>query len=71
VLAGIPPIHDYLADPAHFVRHVPLAILATGLMILAAGSLFVGVILHAVNWRLMELHSVIARASVSRKVRAD
>jgi glycosyltransferase involved in cell wall biosynthesis len=70
-LAAIPPLRDYLADPGGFVRHVPLAILATALMILAAGSLFVGVILHAVNWRLMELHSVIARGSVSRKARAD
>jgi glycosyltransferase involved in cell wall biosynthesis len=71
MLAGIPPIRDYLTDPAHFVRHVPLAILATGLMILAAGSLFVGVLLHAVNWRLMELHSVITRHYISRKVRPD
>jgi glycosyltransferase involved in cell wall biosynthesis len=69
VLAGIPPIRDYLTDPNHFVRHVPLAVLATGLMILAAGCLFVGVVLHAVNWRLMELHSVITRQYVSRKIR--
>jgi glycosyltransferase involved in cell wall biosynthesis len=71
LLAGIPPIHDYLTDPTDFVRHVPLAILATGLMMLAAGCLFVGVVLHAVNWRLMELHSVITRSYVSRKVGWD
>jgi glycosyltransferase involved in cell wall biosynthesis len=71
VLAGIPPLRDYLTDPQHFVRHVPLAILATGLVILAAGSLFVGVVLHAVNWRLMELHSVITRGYVSRRIHHD
>ena len=46
----------------HAVTHVPLAILATGLMILAGGCVFLGVILHAVNWRFKELHSVLTRA---------
>jgi len=40
---------------------VPLAILATGLMILSAGSFFLGIILHAVNWRFKELHNVMVR----------
>lgn len=59
--AGYFPIHDYLTAPDHFVKHVPFAILATGLMILSAGSLFLGVVLHAVNWRFIELHNILTR----------
>jgi glycosyltransferase involved in cell wall biosynthesis len=62
VLAGIPPIHDYLTEPDHYVRHVPLAILATGLVLLSGGCIFSGIFLQAMNWRLRELHSVITRA---------
>jgi glycosyltransferase involved in cell wall biosynthesis len=61
LLAGVPPILDYLTRPDHFVEHVPLAVLATGLVLLSAGCLFVGVILHAFNWRLLELHNVLTR----------
>jgi len=59
VLAGIPPIHDYVSTGK--VPHFPLAILATGLMILSAGCLFLGIILHAMNWRFKELHNVMVR----------
>ena len=59
VLAGIPPIMDYVRTGQ--VPHFPLAILATGLMILSAGSAFLGIILHSMNWRLKELHNVLAR----------
>ena len=61
VLAGIPPIHEYLTHPTHYVRHVPLAILATGLMLLSAGCGFLGLVLHAMNWRFKELHNVLCR----------
>jgi hypothetical protein len=61
LLAGAAPIHDYFTDPNRYVRHVPLAILAAGLMILAAGSVFLGIILHAINWRFRELHNVLTR----------
>ena len=61
LLAGIPPVVDYVTDPEHYVRRVPLAILATGLMLVATGSVFLGVLLHAMNRRLQELHSVIVR----------
>lgn len=61
IAAGILPIHDYFTDPNHYVHHVPLAILATGLMLLAAGSVVLGILLHAINWRLKELHSVLVR----------
>jgi len=59
VLAGIPPITDYATTGK--VPHFPLAILATGLMILSAGSAFLGIILHAMNWRFKELHNVLVR----------
>ncbi len=61
LLAGIAPIHDYLTLPNHEVKRFPLAILATGLMLLSAGSLFLGVLLHSLNWRFIELHNVLAR----------
>jgi glycosyltransferase involved in cell wall biosynthesis len=61
ILAGVGPVYDYFTDPNHFVHRVPLAILATGLMILSAGSFFLGIILHAVNWRFKELHNVMVR----------
>ena len=59
VLAGIPPIRDYVRLGK--VPHFPLAILATGLMLLAAGSVFLGLLLHAINWRLKEMHNVLVR----------
>jgi glycosyltransferase involved in cell wall biosynthesis len=61
VLAGILPVNDYLTEPNHFVKHVPLAILATGLTIVGFGSLFLGILLHALNWRIRELHNVLTR----------
>jgi glycosyltransferase involved in cell wall biosynthesis len=61
LLAGILPVHDYLTDPNHYVRHVPMAILAACLIILSAGCISLGVLLHAINWRLLELHNVLTR----------
>ena len=61
IVAGIPPIVDYFAGPQHYVRHVPLAILATGLVLLSASFAFLGLMLHAINWRFKELHSVLSR----------
>lgn len=59
LLAGVPPIAGYIASGE--VKRFPLAILATGLMLLSAGSLFLGVLLHAINWRFKELHNVMSR----------
>jgi glycosyltransferase involved in cell wall biosynthesis len=59
VLAGIPPIYGYIQTQT--VERFPLAILATGLMILSAGSVFMGVLLHAINLRFKELHNVMTR----------
>jgi len=61
LLAGIPPIRDYALNPGHEVEHVPLAILATGLVLLSVGFAFLGLVLHAMNWRFKELHNVLVR----------
>lgn len=63
-LAGILPIRDYLTDPSHYVSHVPLAILAACLVLLSTGFFFLGIILHALNWRFIELHNVLMRKRV-------
>ncbi|TGK22832.1 glycosyltransferase family 2 protein [Leptospira stimsonii] len=47
VLFGFPAIYDYLKFK--FVYHVPLAILATGLMIISLINLSIGLILHTVS----------------------
>lgn len=62
ILSGVPPIRDYVNNPDHYVTHVPLAILATGLCLLGAGCIFLGTLLHALNWRFKELHSVVTRS---------
>jgi len=61
VLAGIPPVYGFIESGYTEVRRFPLAILATGLVLLAAGSVFLGLILHAMNWRFKELHNVLVR----------
>jgi len=59
ILAGIRPVYDYVT--VGYVYHLPLAVLATGLVLLSASSVFMGLLLHALNWRLKELHNVIVR----------
>ncbi len=61
IIAGAIPVHDYFTSPNHSVNHVPLAILAVGLIILSAGYIFLGILLHAINWRFLELHNVLTR----------
>ncbi len=61
ILAGIPPIHGYIASGYTRVERFPLAILATGLMLLSAGCITLGLLLHAMNWRLKELHNIMTR----------
>jgi glycosyltransferase involved in cell wall biosynthesis len=62
IASGLLPISDYVNNPDHYVTHVPMAILATGLVLLGAGSMVLGVLLHAINWRFKELHSVMTRS---------
>jgi Glycosyl transferase family 2 len=63
--AAIPPINDYVTHPAHFVSHVPLAVLAMGVTLLAFGNIFAGILLHALNWRMRELHNVLTRGRLA------
>ena len=59
VLAGLPPVFGYIASGT--VERFPLAILATGLITLGFLCGFLGILLHAMNWRLKELHNVMVR----------
>lgn len=61
ILAGIPPIYEFVQSGYTEVKRFPLAILATGLVILASSFVLLGIILHAVNWRFKELHNVLVR----------
>lgn len=57
--AGVPPILDYAR--LRFVEHVPLAFLASGLVLLAFAFTLTGILLHSINWRMREIHSVLVR----------
>jgi len=61
--AGTVPILEYINRPDHFISRVPLAVLATGLMLLSAGALLTGVVLHSINSQLRELHNVLIRGA--------
>ena len=49
IFAGIPPILDYVRNENHFVKHVPLAVLAASLGILGCLSLSIGLILDTLS----------------------
>ena len=55
--AGLAPVVDYICD--QWVYHVPLAILATGLAVLAALSLCIGVILQTQLVYHNEMHRLV------------
>jgi glycosyltransferase involved in cell wall biosynthesis len=61
ILSGIPPVYGYVASGYQQVQRFPLAILATGLILLGFSSGFLGILLHAINWRFKELHNVMVR----------
>ena len=65
VLAGAFPIYDYITKPDHHIEHVPMAILAIGLVALSASFVLLGIILHAVTKRFLELHNVLTRKKYS------
>ena len=56
---GIFPIIEYIQD--QWVYSVPKAILASGVMILAALSFTVGLILDTINLRILELNNVLSK----------
>jgi len=61
ILAGIPPVYGFVASGYERVERFPMAILATGLILLGVSSGFLGILLHAINWRFKELHNVLVR----------
>ena len=62
VAAAVPVVGAYYDGVAgHAVDHWPLAVLAVGLLSIAAASVFLGLLLHAINWRFKELHSIVVR----------
>lgn len=61
LLSGIPPVYGFVTSGFTEVKRFPLAILATGLMILSFSSIFLGILLHSINSRFRELHSIITR----------
>lgn len=61
LLVGYLPVRDYVVNPDHYVEHVPSAILAAGLMMLAFSFMFTGLLLHVINQRFRELHHVMTR----------
>jgi len=63
--AGARPVYEYFAK--HYVYAVPSAILAASLMMLAALSLGLGLILNSVNLRLLELERLICKRSAPEK----
>lgn len=64
LMVGILPIRDYLVNPNHYVEHVPSAILAASLILLSWLFVFLGLLLHAINQRFRELHSVLTRNKI-------
>jgi glycosyltransferase involved in cell wall biosynthesis len=63
--AGARPVYEYFAK--HYVYAVPSAILAASLIMLAALSLGLGLILNSVNLRLLELERLICKRSAPEK----
>lgn len=63
--AGARPVYEYFAK--HYVYAVPSAILAASLMMLAALSLGLGLILNSVNLRLLELERLICKRRAPEK----
>lgn len=63
LLAGYLPVRDYIVNPNHYVKHVPSAILAAGLILLSFLFAFTGLLLHVINQRFRELHNVQARGN--------
>ena len=61
VLCALPAIFQYFGSADHQVRSFPLLFVGVGLVILAFGSLGVGVLLHALNVRLKEITSLLRK----------
>lgn len=67
--AGLPPLLEWVEERS--LARLPLAVLAAGLMLLGSGSVFVGITLHALNWRFLEVHDVLSRRQRAVTQRRD
>ena len=59
LLVGLPPLFAF--GKIDFTQHLPFLFLSSVLVLIACGFAFIGVVLHAINWRIRELHSVMIR----------
>jgi glycosyltransferase involved in cell wall biosynthesis len=59
LLVGIRPVHEFIVE--RFIHAVPSAILASSLVLLSFFSLGLGLILHSINLRLLELEKLIRK----------
>ena len=56
------PVYSFFTDPQHTVHHLPSAVLAATLVLLAFFSLGVGLILNSINLRLLELEKMVTKS---------
>ncbi len=64
-IIGIFPIIEYVQF--QYVYSVPKAILASGIMVLAALSFTIGIVLDTINMRIMELNNVLSKQINDKK----
>jgi hypothetical protein len=56
------PLFMKNADSGHAeIPHTSLLVISASLVLLSSGLIVLGIILHAINWRLKELHGVMVR----------
>lgn len=67
MLIGIFPVIEYFRF--QYVYSVPKAILSTGLMLLAINFISLGLLLNSINFRLMEMTSIMVRKAGSTQSR--
>jgi len=68
LVSGYTPVREYI--DFRYVYSVPRAILAAALMTVSALSAAVGIILHSVNFRLLEVEKIVAKQA-STQVHSD
>jgi glycosyltransferase involved in cell wall biosynthesis len=62
VLSAIQPVYSYIQSGYREIPHSTLlASLAASFLLLSFGLVFLGLLLHAINWRFKELHNIIIR----------
>ncbi len=63
LLAGYQPVMEYIRY--HYVFSVPRAVLATAFMILSSGAVALGLLLHSVNFRLLEIEKALIKRTLN------